>query len=322
MKAIRVHKPGDAAQLVLDEVDEPAVAANQVLVEVEAAGVNFIDIYHRTGLYDVGLPFIPGVEGSGRIAQVGPSAGDWKIGDRVAWASGLGSYAEKASLRVEDIVAVPDDISGEVAAATVLQGLTAHYLARDTFPIGPGHSCLVHAGAGGVGLLLTQIAKILGASVTTTVGTEAKAELSRSAGADHVVLYREVDFAKAIEDLLGPKPFDVVYDGVGASTFMGSLDLLKPRGMMVSFGNASGPVPEIAPLLLAGKGSLFLTRPTLRDYTASPQELRQRTDEIFSWLSGGQLTVEISDVFDLAEAGDAHRALEGRRTAGKVLLRP
>lgn len=322
MKAIRVHKPGDAAQLVLDEVDEPAVAANQVLVEVEAAGVNFIDIYHRTGLYDVGLPFIPGVEGSGRIAQVGPSAGDWKIGDRVAWASGLGSYAEKASLRVEDIVAVPDDISGEVAAATVLQGLTAHYLARDTFPIRPGHSCLVHAGAGGVGLLLTQIAKILGASVTTTVGTEAKAELSRSAGADHVVLYREVDFAKAIEDLLGPKPFDVVYDGVGASTFMGSLDLLKPRGMMVSFGNASGPVPEIAPLLLAGKGSLFLTRPTLRDYTASPQELRQRTDEIFSWLSGGQLTVEISDVFDLAEAGDAHRALEGRRTAGKVLLRP
>lgn len=322
MKAIRVHKSGDAAQLVLDEVDEPAVAANQVLVEVEAAGVNFIDIYHRTGLYDVGLPFIPGVEGSGRIAQVGPSAGDWRIGDRVAWASGLGSYAEKASLSVEDIVAVPDDISGEVAAAAVMQGLTAHYLARDTFPIGPGHSCLVHAGAGGVGLLLTQIAKILGASVTTTVGTEAKAELSRSAGADHVVLYREVDFAKAIEDLLGPKPFDVVYDGVGASTFMGSLDLLKPRGMMVSFGNASGPVPEIAPLLLAGKGSLFLTRPTLRDYTASPQELRQRTDEIFSWLSGGQLTVEISDVFDLAEAGDAHRALEGRRTAGKVLLRP
>lgn len=322
MKAIRVHKPGDAAQLVLDEVDEPAVAANQVLVEVEAAGVNYIDIYHRTGLYDVGLPFIPGVEGSGRIAQVGPSAGDWRIGDRVAWASGLGSYAEKASLSVEDIVAVPDDISGEVAAAAVMQGLTAHYLARDTFPIGPGHSCLVHAGAGGVGLLLTQIAKILGASVTTTVGTEAKAELSRSAGADHVVLYREVDFAKAIEDLLGPKPFDVVYDGVGASTFMGSLDLLKPRGMMVSFGNASGPVPEIAPLLLAGKGSLFLTRPTLRDYTASPQELRQRTDEIFSWLSGGQLTVEISDVFDLAEAGDAHRALEGRRTAGKVLLRP
>lgn len=322
MKAIRVHQHGDASQLVLDDVADPQPGPGQVLVEIGAAGVNFIDVYHRTGLYDLGLPFTPGVEGSGRISAVDASVQDWKIGDRVAWASGAGSYAEKAVRAVNDIVAVPDDISGDVAAATMLQGLTAHYLARDTFPIGSGHSCLIHAGAGGVGLLLTQIAKLSGATVTTTVGTAAKAELSRSAGADHVVLYREVDFKEAAEDLLGVKPFHVVFDGVGASTFMGSLDLLKPRGMMVSFGNASGPVPEIPPLLLAGKGSLFLTRPTLRDYTASPEELRRRTDEIFSWVSSGQLTTEVSAVFDLAEAAEAHRALEGRRTTGKVLLRP
>ncbi len=322
MRAIRVHEHGDASRLTLDEVAEPEPGPGQVQVEVEAAGVNFIDIYHRTGLYDLGLPFTPGVEGAGTVKVVGSNVRGWEVGDRVAWAAGAGSYAETVVRDADAIVSIPDGVSGDVAAATILQGLTAHYLARDTFPLGPGDSCLIHAGAGGVGLLLTQIAKLLGANVTTTVGSESKAEMSRSAGADQVVLYREVDFREAIEDELGVKPFDVVFDGVGASTFMGSLDLLKPRGMMVSFGNASGAVPDISPLLLAGKGSLFLTRPTLRDYVGSHDELRRRAEEIFSWVVDGRLSIESMTVFELADAALAHQALEGRKTVGKVLLRP
>lgn len=322
MRAIVVTETGGPEQLALEEVPEPRAGPGEVVVEVAAAGINFIDVYQRSGLYPTELPFVPGQEGAGVVVALGPGVEGLSPGDRVAWTSLLGSYAERRALPADRLVPVPDGIELETAAAVMLQGMTAHYLAVDTYPLSPGERCLIHAGAGGVGLLLTQMAAIRGAEVFTTVGTREKAELSRRAGAAHVVVYTEEDFAPSIEAFAGPRPLDVVYDGVGAATFMAGLDLLRPRGMMVTYGNASGPVPEISPLLLMRKGSLYLTRPTLVDYIASRDQLLARAGQIFEWIAGGRLRVTVGAEYPLAEAAAAHRALEGRATTGKVLLRP
>lgn len=322
MKAVLIRENGDASKLEYAEVDEPVAGTGQVLIEVEAAGLNFIDIYHRIGLYPADLPLVLGLEGAGRVVEVGPGVTDRNVGDRVAWADGSGSYAELVTLDADHLVTVPEAIGADAAGAVMLQGLTAHYLATDTYPLSAGDTCLVHAGAGGVGLLLTQMAKNAGATVVTTVGTPAKAKTSRDAGSDHVVIYSDGDFATEITEKLGKRPFDVVYDGVGQATFEQSLDLLKPRGLMVTFGNASGPVPEIAPLILSRKGSLYLTRPTLRDYIQTKEELRRRAGDLFEWMSSGRLEVKIGASLRLWEAAKAHRMLEGRESSGKIILQP
>jgi NADPH2:quinone reductase len=268
------------------------------------------------------FPLTPGLEGAGTITAVGYEVEGFAVGDRVAWSGSIGSYAARMAAEPDKLVHVPDGVNLESAAAVMLQGLTAHYLAMDTFPLRHGHRALVHAGAGGVGLLLTQIAKLRGAEVFATVGTPEKAELSRAAGADHVIEYRSVDFADAISDIAGPRPIDVVYDGVGKTTFEKGISVLKPRGMMVTFGNASGPVEPVSPLELMRNGSLFLTRPTLFDYVASPDEFRSRASEVFEWIESGRLDVRIGATYSMSEAAAAHTALESRQTTGKVLLVP
>ncbi len=322
VKAIVVPALGGPENLVLDDVPEPEAGPGDLLVDVTAAGVNYVDIYHRSGLYDIALPFVPGVEGAGTVSAVGDGVDGFRVGDQVGWADVRGSYAERHVIPAKRAVPIPDGLDPKTVAAVLLQGLTAQYLATDTFPLHAGHRCLIHAGAGGVGLLLTQIAKLRGAEVFTTVGSADKAELSRGAGADHVIVYTEADFRHSVEVLAGPKPLDVVYDGVGADTFMQGLDLLRPRGMMVTFGNASGPVPEIAPLLLSQKGSLFLTRPSMAHYLLTTEELLSRSDDVFAWIQSGELQVRIGHEFPLTDATAAHRALEGRQTTGKVLLLP
>lgn len=322
MIAIQVPETGGPEVLETIEVPEPELSAGRVVVEVRAAGVNFIDTYHRNGLYPMDLPIVLGVEGAGRVVAVGEGVEGIAEGDAVAWADVLGSYAGYVSLPWERAVLVPDGIQAETAAAAMLQGLTAHYLATSTFSLAPGHRCLIHAGAGGVGHLLVQIAKHLGAEVFTTVGSEDKAQVAREAGADHVINYREEPFEQAVEVVAGPRPLDVVYDGVGASTFDGGLQLLNKRGMIVSFGNASGAVPPVAPLTLSRNGSLFLTRPTLGDYIGQRVELMDRSRELFQWIQSDALKVLIGATYPLAEAAQAHRALEGRATTGKVLLLP
>jgi NADPH2:quinone reductase len=322
MKAIVVTETGGPEKLALAQVEDPSPGPGEVLVEIGAAGVNFIDIYQRNGLYPMEFPFTPGLEGAGTIVSIGDDVNGMGEGDAVAWANVTGSYAELATIPADQVIPLPEGIELSTAAAVPLQGITAHYLATDTYPLGPGHRCLIHAGAGGVGLLLTQIAKLRGAEVTTTVSTEEKAALSRNAGADHVILYTERSFKEALEDIYGPNQIDVVFDGVGKTTFEEGLDVLKPRGMMVTFGNASGPPPEISPLILSQKGSLYLTRPTMAHYIPTRDELLARTTELFDWIAAGGLDVRVGEEFALAEAADAHRALEGRRTTGKVLLRP
>lgn len=322
MKAIVIEETGGPEVLQLREVDGAVAGDGQVAVEVAAAGLNFIDTYHRSGLYPMEFPFTPGVEGAGVVTAVGPGVDDIEVGARVAWSGVIGSYAERTVVPAASTVPVPDDVDLEVSAAVLLQGLTAHYLATDTFPLDASHQCLVHAGAGGVGLLLTQIATGKGARVITTVGTEEKAQLSRAAGADHVIVYTGVDFKSEVEKLVGEKSLDVVYDGVGAATFEKSIDLLRPRGMMVTYGNASGPVPDISPLMLSQKGSLFLTRPTLAHYVQTRAELIGRANELFAWIAAGDLEVRIDARYALEDAADAHRALESRRTTGKVLIIP
>lgn len=322
MKAIVVHETGDPGVLSHEEVAKPPVGPGQVLVDVEAAGLNFIDTYHRSGLYPMNLPFIPGLEGAGTVIDIGTGVSEFEVGDRVAWSSALGSYAEQHVVAEASAVPIPDGVDTSVAAAALLQGLTAHYLAVDTYPLRRGDTCLIHAGAGGVGLLLTQIAAMRGARVVTTVGTDAKAELSLAAGADEVVVYAGHDFKDAVEGLVGEHAIDVVYDGVGKATFDQSIDLLRPRGMMVTYGNSSGPVPPVAPLTLTQKGSLFLTRPTMAHYLRTRDELLQRAADLFGWISEGRLDVRIGSEYPLSRAADAHRALETRQTTGKVLLRP
>jgi NADPH2:quinone reductase len=322
MWAMQIDRPGGPEAMVWREMPDPVPAAGQVLVEVVAVGLNYVDTYHRSGLYEVPLPFTLGMEGSGTVLALGEGVSSVAVGDRVAWAHGSGSYAERAVVAEQALLHVPDAVGLDVAAAIALQGMTAHFLSHDTFALGSGHRCLVHAGAGGVGLLLIQMAKMRGAEVFTTVGSAEKASLAQAAGADHTILYRDVDFAEEVARIAGPRPIDVVYDSVGRSTFQQSLQVLRPRGLMVSFGNASGPVDPITPLQLMANGSLYLTRPTLAHYTSTSDEVRRRAGDLFGWIAAGQLDVRIGATWPLREAAAAHRALEGRETTGKVLLLP
>ncbi len=322
MWAIQIEQAGGPEVMQWRELEDPEPAAGQIVVDVAAAGLNFIDTYQRSGLYDVPKPYVLGLEGSGVVAALGDGVTRWSVGDRVAWPQSPGSYATKVAIPADRAVAVPESVELETAAAIPLQGMTAHYLVTDTFTLGAGSRCLVHAGAGGVGLLLIQMAKLLGAEVFTTVGTEEKAELARAAGADYTIMYRDVDFADAITDIAGPRPLDVVYDGVGKTVFERSLTVLRPRGMMVTFGNASGPVDPVSPLALSANGSIFLTRPTLGNYIAERSELERRADDLYRWIGAGELDVRIGHRFALADAADAHRAIEARQTTGKVLLVP
>lgn len=322
MRAVVVREAGGPEVLSVEEIAKPSPRSDEVLVRVEAAGLNYIDTYHRGGLYPMQMPLTPGREGAGVIEAVGETVTGFRPGQRVGWVDALGSYAEWISIPAGAAIPLPDDVDTSLAAAVLLQGITAHYLAIDTFPLTTGDKCLIHAAAGGVGLLLTQIAKMRGAEVFATVGTKEKANLSRDAGADHVIVYTEADFKEAVEAISGPKSIDVVYDGVGKATFEKGLGLLRPRGLMVSFGNASGPPPELSPLVLMRKGSIYLTRPTMGDYMRTPDETLGRVDDLFAWIASGALSVRIGAEFPLEQAADAHRALEGRATTGKVLIRP
>ncbi len=306
----------------LEETPVPEPQAGEVRIQVEAAGLNFIDVYHRTGLYPVPLPFTLGLEAAGVITAVGPGVAGFKAGDRVATARATGAYAEEALAPAAHVVRVPDGVSTQQAAALMLQGMTAHYLAVDTFPLKAGDTALIHAAAGGVGLLLVQIAKRRGARVLATVGTDAKATLAREAGADEVVIYTREDFPVAAKRFTGGRGVDVVYDAVGRSTLEGSLNSLRPRGFFVTFGNASGPLPPLSPLVLSQKGSLYLTRPTLSAYTQTTDEVRARAGDLFEWVRSGWLKLRIGATYPLAQAAAAHRALEARQTTGKVLLVP
>ncbi|ACB74459.1 quinone oxidoreductase family protein [Opitutus terrae] len=322
MRAIRVHETGGADQLRVDDIPAPEPAAGELRFRVEAIGVNFIDTYKRSGLYPVPLPHTLGQEAAGVVTALGAGVSGFRVGERVGSTAVQGAYAEEAIVPAAQTVKVPGHVSSELAAAVLLQGMTAHYLACDTWPLKPGESALVHAGAGGVGLLLIQIAKMRGARVLATVGSDEKAELARRAGADAVCVYTREDFTAAARAFTSGRGVDVVYDGVGRSTFEGSLNSLRPRGLLATFGNASGAVPPFNPLLLSQKGSLYLTRPTLQAYIATPDELRSRAQDLFSWITQGRLHVRIGAKFPLAGAADAHRALEGRATTGKVLLEP
>jgi NADPH2:quinone reductase len=322
VQAIRVHQTGGPEVLRYERVERPSPGPGQALVKLDAAGVNFIEVYQRTGLYKVQLPFIPGSEAGGTVIEVGSQVSTVKVGDRVASQGFAGSYAEFSLARADRLVALPDGLSTRVGAAVMLQGMTAHYLACSTFPLGPGHTCLVHAAAGGVGLLLCQIARSRGARVIGTVSTEEKAALAREAGAHEVILYTQQDFQAETMRLTGQGGVDVVYDSVGRTTFAKGLESLAPRGMMVLYGQSSGPVEPIDPQILSQKGSLFLTRPTLSHYVATREELLQRASAVLGWVADGRLKVRIGREFPLAAAAEAHRELEARRTTGKVLLIP
>jgi NADPH2:quinone reductase len=306
--------------MVVERVPVPVPGNGEALVQLDVAGLNFVDIYKRSGLYKVSLPATPGEEGAGTVTALGPGVADLRVGDRVVWANSMGAYAEFAVVPAAKLVPLPEAVSAEQGAAVMLQGITAHYLATSTYPLKEGDRCLVHAAAGGVGLLLVQIAKRRGAFVIGTVGTDQKADLARSAGADAVVVYTRDDFAAEAKRLTNGQGLQVIYDSVGKTTFLPGLDLLAPRGMMVLFGQSSGPVAPIDPQVLNQKGSLFLTRPTLGHYVATRQELLWRAGELFSWIAKGELSVRVGAEFALADAAAAHRALEGRQTTGKVLL--
>jgi NADPH2:quinone reductase len=321
MRAVRVHTHGGSDELRLDTVPVPDVDAGQALVRVEAAGVNFIDVYKRTGMYKIPLPVTLGEEGAGTVVAVGDYAGDVKPGDRVAWALVIGAYADYAVVRGDRLVPIPSNVSVQLAAAIMLQGMTAHYLAMSTYPLKEGDTCLIHAAAGGVGLLLVQIAKMRGATVIGTAGSEEKAALARNAGADHMIVYTQRDFAAEVKRITNGSGVNVVYDSVGATTFMSGLDVLKPRGTMALFGQSSGAVAPLDPQILNQKGSLFLTRPTLAHYALTREELLWRSTELFNWVERGKLDVRIGAEFPLEEVAKAHDALEGRRTTGKVLIR-
>lgn len=322
MNAIRVHAPGGPEVLRLDDLPEPAPGPGEVLVRIEAIGVNFIEVYQRRGLYPVALPATPGSEAAGTIAALGPGVTDLRPGDRVASQSFSGAYAEYAVVPAERVVRLPDGMTARQGAAALLQGMTAHYLACSTFPLTDGDTTLVHAAAGGVGLLLCQIAKRRGARVIGTVSTRDKASLAREAGAEETILYAEQDFEAEVSRLTGGAGVRVVYDSVGRTTFEKSLRCLAPRGMMVLFGQSSGPVEPVDPQLLNRHGSLFLTRPNLAHYVATRAELVERAQAILGWVREGAVRLRIWREFPLAEAAEAHRALESRATAGKVLLIP
>jgi NADPH2:quinone reductase len=321
MKAVRVLKPGGREALSFIDVAAPQPALGQILIALEFAGVNFIDVYQREGMYPLPVPFTLGTEGAGTVVAVGPEAGDLKVGDRVAYQGVQGSYAEQTVAPADRLVRIPDGIPTRTAAALMLQGLTAHYLSSSTYKLTAGDTALVHAAAGGVGLLLCQMAKLRGAKVIGTVSTEAKAALARAAGADHVILYTQQDFVVETKRFTDNHGVQVVYDSVGKTTFDQSLNCLAPRGLMTLFGASSGAVPPFNPQVLNQKGSLYLTRPTLANYVASRVELLQRTDELFSWLGAGKLSVRVDREVPLKDVAEAHRALESRETTGKVLLK-
>lgn len=328
MRAVQATRPGGPEVLAVVDLPDPVPEPEQVVVEVAAAGVNFIDTYRRSGRYTTPFPHVVGAEGAGTVVAVGDDVEGVRVGDVVGWVAGSeGSYVERARVLAEQVVPVPDGVPAETAAALLLQGITAHYLVRSTFVVRPGHDVLVHAGAGGVGLLLTQLAVAAGARVITTVSTDAKEALSRAAGAADVVRYdRMADLGRelpaVVRDLTGGHGVHVVYDGVGAATFDGSLASLRRRGTLVLFGGASGPVPPFDPMRLEAEGSLYLTRPTIRHYTADRDELLWRARELFDAVLAGRLDVRVGARYPLAEAAEAHRALEGRATTGKVLVVP
>lgn len=322
MKAIRVEKFGTPEVLTYKEAPRPEAAPGEIMVEIEAAGVNFIDVYHRTGAYQTGLPLTPGVEGAGEVVAVGMDVSQFERGDRVAYAMVMGSYAEYVTVPVEKAVRVPDGFDLRQAAAVMLQGMTAHYLSHSTYSLQEHESALIHAAAGGVGSLLVQMAKLRGAHVTGTTSTEEKAQAAGELGADEVILYTEVDFEEEIKRITLGEGVDVVYDGVGKTTFGKGLNCLRQRGTMVLFGQASGPVEPIDPQRLKQKGSLYLTRPSLGDFIATRNELEGRANDLFEWIESGELTVCIDRAFPLKEASEAHRYIEGRKTQGKLLLIP
>lgn len=322
MKAIRVHEYGGPEVLRYEDVPDFEPAPGQAVVKMDTVGVNFIDIYFRTGLYKSELPFTNGQEGAGVVTAVGADVSGVAVGDRVAYTGVIGSYAEQAVVPEARLVKVPDGLEMSLAAAVLLQGMTAHYLTHSTFPLGPGHTALVHAAAGGVGLVLVQVAKMLGARVIGTCSTNEKAEKVLRAGADEVILYSQQNFEPEVRRLTEGIGADVVYDSVGKTTWEGSLNSLRPRGMAVFFGNSSGPVPAIEPLTLTQKGSLFMTRPSLVHHVASREELEKRSSDLFGWVKSGAVNVEVDETFPLAEADEAQRKLAARRTTGKLLLKP
>ncbi len=322
MKHIQVSQCGGPEVLQYVESPVPTPAAGQALVKITASGVNFIDCYFRMGLYKADLPFTPGNEGAGTVESVGTGVTLVKPGDRVAYAMTRGSYSEYALVPEGQLVPLPDEVDFKTAAAAMLQGMTAHYLTHSTFPIKPGHTALVHAAAGGAGRLIVQMAKMLGATVYGTAGTDAKAAIAKEAGADEVIVYTRDDFATEVKRLTGGRGVDVIYDSVGASTFMKGLDLLRPRGMMALFGQSSGPVEKIDPNILNPKGSLFLTRPSLAHHVLTRDELLWRSGDVLNWIGAGKLKLLIDRTYPLANAAEAHRDLEGRKTTGKLLLIP
>jgi len=322
MKAIQVRKLGGPEALELVDIPVPQPKANEALVKVAASGVNFIDVYHREGRYPVALPFVIGQEGAGLVSAVGAEVKSVKAGDRVAWTGIMGSYAEYLAVPADRLVKVPQGVSEREAAAVMLQGMTAHYLVYTTFPLKRGDTALIHAAAGGVGLLLVQLAHNIGARVIGTVSTEEKGRLAREAGADEVIFYTQADFENETKRLTGGKGVDVVYDSVGKTTFEKGLDVLRPRGMMALFGGSSGAAPAFDPITLTQKGSLFLTRPSLNHYVSTRAELETRASALFEMIAAKKLRLRIEHIYPLQEAQQAHRDLEGRKTTGKLLLIP
>ena len=322
MKAIQVPRHGGAEVLTLVDIPIPEPKANEIVVKISAIGINFIDVYYREGRYPAALPFTDGMEAAGLVHAIGSDVKGWKKGDRVGYTGILGSYAEYAAIAANRGVKLPKGISDQQAAAALLQGMTAHYLVHSTYPLKKGEIALIHAAAGGVGLLLAQMARRIGARVIATVGTDAKAKLAREAGSDDVIVYTRQDFEAETKRLTDGKGVHVIYDGVGKSTFDKDLNLLRPRGYLALFGAASGPVAAFDPILLSQKGSIFLTRPTLGHHIATSEELKQRSRDVFQQIVAKKLKLRIEHVYKLSEAAQAHRDLEGRKTTGKLLLVP
>jgi len=320
VKAMQVKRVGGPEVLELLDIPAPEPKANEAVVKIAASGVNYVDVYFREGRYTTTLPFVSGQEGAGEVVAVGSNVKNVKVGDRVAWTMLLGTYAEYAAVPEDRLVKIPEGVDYRQAAAAMLQGMTAHYLSHDTYPLKKGETALVHAAAGGVGLLLVQMAHIIGARVVGTVSTEEKAKLARQAGADEVILYTQVDCEAETKQLTGGKGVDVVYDSVGKTTFDKGLNVLRPRGYMVLYGGSSGAVPPFEPTVLTQKGSLFLTRPSLGAYIATSQELQQRAAAVFGMIVSGKLKLRIEHVYPLKDAAQAHRDLEGRKTTGMLLL--
>ncbi len=322
MKLIQVHKHGGPEELQLTDAPTPTPAAGQAVVHVAATGVNFIDVYFRTGLYKADLPLTPGSEAAGTVDSVGEGVTNVKPGDRVAWAMVRGSYTQYAVVPAAMLVKLPDAVSFETAAAAMLQGMTAHYLTHSTFALKKGDTALVHAAAGGAGGLIVQMAKMLGATVIGTAGSDEKAAIAKQAGADEVIVYTRQDFVAETKRITEGRGVDVIYDSVGKTTFLPGLDVIRPRGMMVLFGQSSGAVAPFDPGMLNAKGSLYLTRPSLAHYASDRKELEWRSGDVLNWVAEGKLRLRIDRTYPMAQAADAHRDLEGRKTAGKLILLP